>query len=76
MEWISVQDKLPKDLQLVLCFGDFISNFHKDEKGYAIKKEYWPAIYYSQGYWSPHLRPLDAKIMQVTHWMTLPEAPK
>jgi len=65
MEWISVKDRLPEDISLVLAFGE---NYHDAVFfAYSNKVDWFdPDIV--------HNSKIDKG--DVTHWMPLPEPPK
>lgn len=74
-EWISVKDRLPKQLDIVLVYGK-----HKGEKNRSNNYELVDtATYYDwtntnggEGWYSPRfLSDYD----EVTHWMPFPEPP-
>lgn len=69
-EWISVKDRLPQNEQAVLCYG----HYSYDQEDFEIDAEIYHAIYLSIGYWEV-VNQMTC-IMQVTHWMPLPEKPK
>lgn len=60
-EWISVNDRLPEDGDIVLCYMEF------GEQRIAR----W---YESENCWAGQL--IDYHKEQVTHWMPLPQPPK
>ena len=59
--WISVEDRLPEEGEMVLMFSKF-KNYHM---GWYDKKQ---CKFYSEGY--------SVKQGMVTHWRPLPEPPK
>lgn len=72
IKWISVKDTLPKPNRLVVIL-------HDDEMGLNHRK---PAVYFGRHngkYWLEALDHSDVvwnAMVQITHWMPLPEAPK
>lgn len=71
MEWISVKDRLPEDLEHVLVFV---------KKSYVINSKYLPANHQNVGVFDDGTW-WDASIVklingEVTHWQPLPESPK
>lgn len=60
-EWISVEDRLPKEGDIVLCYMEFGEQ----------RMAWWDE---SENCWAGQL--IDYHKEQVTHWMPLPSAPK
>lgn len=59
-EWIAVTERKPNNGQLVLAYHNYNDKFHNDQHMIISRFEH-------QDYWN------DGTI---THWMTLPNAPK
>lgn len=59
-EWISVEDRLPKKEQIVLCCLGLVMNVYTYKGDNTWEDDY--------GYWQ--------KDEPITHWMPLPEPPK
>ena len=61
MEWISVKDRLPERLDVVIVQGGIAYYLPDEEAWMTITGERWPG------------RPI---VWNVTHWMPLPEPPE
>lgn len=76
MNWISVNEKLPDNDEVVLVYNpedgisigefdlDSLHGYWEDDKTYTVTNSGWETDYH----WAPHMSP--------THWMPLPEEPK
>ena len=71
-EWISVNDRLPKSKQMVLCYtpcdGFMFVGYYQEIEPNPYWKSYWNII--------TAMRSTKKITKKVTHWMPLPEAPK
>lgn len=71
-EWISVEERLPRSEQMVLCYtpcdGFMFVGFYREVKPNPYWKSYWNII--------TAMRSTKKMTKKVTHWMPLPEAPK
>lgn len=65
-QWISVEDRLPKEQQCILAY----------EKDYGVMWGDYQGIKYSQPVWIVRKQGLIIRTTEVTHWMPLPEPPK
>lgn len=69
MEWISVNDRLPEDMKEIMFWGR-CKDYHKDTPNSAfigvLKDSDNTMTWHSLGY----------EVLNVTHWMPLPEPPK
>lgn len=70
-EWISVDERLPRSQQMVLCYTPcdgyiFVGYYQKVDSPYW--KSYWNII--------TAMRSTKKITKKVTHWMPLPEPPK
>ena len=63
-KWISVTERLPKEGEFVLVYGDLYPNKHDGGVIAVSKRMDW-------NYWQGFGRERD-----ITHWMPLPQAPK
>ena len=69
-EWVSVEDRLPKDCTNVLFFYHIGSNGQKGIGYGFINKKMWHVSYLNNALW------FKGSDNPVTHWMPLPEPPK
>jgi hypothetical protein len=64
-EWISVDERLPKESEVVLAYSEKFGIIQRIYTSYKGEIRWW-----SDGCWS------STKQLGITHWMPLPEAPK
>lgn len=74
MEWISVQNKLPEEKEVVVVYQEWKN---------AVTLGYWFEMFPNVKFWQALRTPYDAAYDipwvgagRVTHWMPLPEPPK
>jgi hypothetical protein len=71
-EWISVKENLPNVGQNVIAFGTWYGEIHgQGESGYT-----GIGTWMASGYVKIDSDTYCTDIVDVTHWMPLPEAPK
>lgn len=73
-EWISVKDSLPKEGDIILAWG---TAFYSEPHPVVTKYSY--VRYFKKQFGTcPHCRGLecDNEVLDVSHWMPLPESPK
>jgi hypothetical protein len=64
-EWISVDERLPRESEVVLAYSEKFGVLHRIYTTYKGETRWW-----SDEFWS------TTEQLGITHWMPLPEAPK